>query len=118
MGRPPARALASGIGVPEVVFDERAADDLREARDWYEHEAPNLLPDFVDSLDRTIARLGDNPLQFPRVMGSVRRALVGTAPYSLYLRSATSVVQVIAFLHASRNPKVWRRRVREVTNPS
>ena len=50
--------------------------------------------------------------RFNVVAGDVRRALLHTFPYAIYLRVSDEMIVVLAVLHLRRNPKIWRGRVR------
>lgn len=81
-------------------------------RGWYEDERAGLSERFLSDVDRAIARIRERPFEFPAVSGDVRRALLHTFPYAVYLRASDEAVVVLAVLHLRRNPKVWRGRAR------
>jgi plasmid stabilization system protein ParE len=89
-----------------------AEADLEDAARWYEHERVGLAERFLNDVDRTFARIRERPLQFPTVSGDIRRALLHTFPYAVYFRASDEMVVVLAVLHLTRNPKVWRARAR------
>jgi plasmid stabilization system protein ParE len=95
-----------------------AEADLENAARWYDEERPGLADRFLSDVDRTFARIRERPLQFPAVAGDVRRALLHTFPYAVYLRASDEMVVVLAVLYLRRNPKVWRDRVRPVEDIS
>ena len=68
----------------EVIFAPAAAADLVEAHDWYEAELPGLGARFRAEIGSTVERIRENPLQFPAVFKSVRRALLQRFPYMLF----------------------------------
>jgi plasmid stabilization system protein ParE len=45
------------------------------------------------------------------VLGDVRRGKLRTFPYLIYYRVLSDRSEVIAVLHASRDPKGWQERV-------
>jgi plasmid stabilization system protein ParE len=53
------------------------------------------------------------PERFPVVRGTCRRALLRRFPYAVYFVPTAEVIQVIACLHASRNPQRWQQRAGE-----
>ena len=89
-----------------------AEADLEDAAQWYDDERAGLAHRFLSDVDRTFSRILERPLQFPKVSGEVRRALLHTFPYAVYFRASEEIVVVLAVLHLRRNPKVWRRRAR------
>jgi plasmid stabilization system protein ParE len=96
----------------QFIVRPLAEADLENAARWYDEERPGLADRFLSDVDRTFARIRERPLQFPAVAGDVRRALLHTFPYAVYIRASDEMVVVLAVLHLRRNPKVWRGRVR------
>ena len=90
-----------------------AEADLEDAARWYQNERAGLEERFLSDVDQTFARIRERPLQFPTVAGDVRRALLQTFPFAVYFRASEHAVVVLAVLHLRRNPKVWRKRLRE-----
>ncbi|AMY09561.1 hypothetical protein LuPra_02780 [Luteitalea pratensis] len=89
-----------------------AEGDLEDAARWYDDERSGLTYRFLNDVDRMFARIRERPLQFPSVLGDVRRALLHTFPYAVYFLASEEMVVVLAVLHLRRNPQVWRRRAR------
>lgn len=81
-----------------------------EASDWYEARARGLGSAFERETDRQVARIAENPMQFPIIMADVRRVRLRRFPYSLFYRISDEAVFVIACFHASRDPRVWQSR--------
>jgi len=97
--------------VRPFVFTQAARAELIEAQDWYEAEAPGLGRRFRGEIDHAIRRIAGNPLQFPVMFKTVRRARVRKFPYGLFFTVADDAVVVVACFHASRDPKRWLGRV-------
>ena len=57
-----------------VGFTDAARAELIDAQDWYEAEAPGLGRRFRAEIDSVVRRMADNPLQFPTVFKTLRRA--------------------------------------------
>lgn len=58
-----------------------AEADLEHAARWYEDERPGLAERFLSDVDRTFARIGERPFQFPALAGEVpRRRIAAAAP--------------------------------------
>jgi plasmid stabilization system protein ParE len=95
-----------------LIVRPLAEADLADATKWYEVERAGLSARFLNDIDRTLARIGEHPFQFPAVSDGIHRALLHTFPYAVYFRPSDDVVVVLAVLHQSRNPKVWRGRTR------
>ena len=90
-----------------VLFTQGLRAELIEAQDWYEGEASGLGQRFRQAIDAMVARMRDNPRQFPTVFKNVRRALLRRFPYSLFFVIEDDILIVIACFHASRDPSHW-----------
>jgi plasmid stabilization system protein ParE len=95
-----------------LVVRPLAEADLADAAEWYERERAGLAQRFLRDVHRTFDRIRTSPLAFPAVWDEVRRALLHTFPYAVYFRASESSIFVLAVLHLSRNPTIWRTRVR------
>lgn len=94
-----------------VRLTRAAVEDLREASDWYQREAPHVASTFRRAVREAHERIGNNPWQYPDVYRGVRRALIHRFPYGVFFRLQEERVQVIAIVHQARDPGVWKRRV-------
>jgi plasmid stabilization system protein ParE len=93
----------------EVVFRPQAEDEALEVRQWYESKCLGLGREFGEELNRIVERITAGPLQFPRVHGETRRAVLSRFPYAVYFRVADAAVVVLA-IHGRQHPSRWRRR--------
>ena len=89
-----------------------AEGDLEDAARWYDDERSGLADRFLNDVDRMFARIREQPLQFPAVLGDVHRALLRTFPYAVYFFASDEMVVVLAVLHLRRNAQAWSRRAR------
>lgn len=90
-----------------------AQADLENVLAWYEGQAPQVVPRFVTAYQALLARLEENPRQFPRTgsRAGVRRAGFTEFPYGLFYRLGKTEVEVFACMHARRHPGHWQRRI-------
>jgi plasmid stabilization system protein ParE len=65
----------------------------------------------LDDFEALTRRLAENPQQFPRVEGEVRRAGFRRFPYGLFFLIGADAVSVFACFHASRDPRRWHDRM-------
>jgi hypothetical protein len=72
----------------DVVFRPQPEDEVLEVRQWYESKRVGLGREFGDELHRIVDRIAAGPLQFPRVHGETRRAVLTRFPYAVYFRVA------------------------------
>jgi toxin ParE1/3/4 len=94
-----------------VVVRPESQADLRETREWYEHQQPGLGDAFLDRVDDTIVRIQKMPRMYATVFRDVRRVKIRRFPYLIYYRLQQSRIEVIAVLHGSRDPRLWKGRV-------
>jgi len=94
----------------QLKFMAAARLELETAYDWYEREAAGLGEDLAIEVGHQVERIAINPLQFPIVHRDIRRVRLRRFPYALFFRSDHDAIYVIACLHASRDPMIWRRR--------
>ena len=97
----------------EVRLRPEAEQDLVEATSWYEAIEPTLGGKFLDQVHATLATIAEQPVAYPMVYKSVRRALVKRFPFGIFYTVDDIGVVVIAALHGSRHPRVWRERAQE-----
>lgn len=95
--------------IREVSFRPEAATEALETRDWYEGRQAGLGVAFRETLDETVARIVNNPLQFQRVRGETRRAILRRFPYAVYFRLAGDDVVVLA-VHGRQHERRWQSR--------
>ncbi|MET0599436.1 MAG: type II toxin-antitoxin system RelE/ParE family toxin [Mesorhizobium sp.] len=96
--------------MPRVFFTAAARADLDDALSWYGTRAPEMVPPLRAAIRATIARIGDNPKQFPVSPYQTRRALLRRFPYLIIFRETRFAIYVVAVFHMSRNPKIWQSR--------
>lgn len=94
-----------------VLFRPEAGSDLLDTRDWYERQEPGLGEAFANSIDETVDRIEAMPQMYAVVFRDVRRAKLRRFPYLVYYRVSSELLEVIAVLHGSRDPKLWQERV-------
>ncbi len=94
-----------------VALTSMAEAEVAAAIDWYEAEAPGTGIRFLDEFDALLRRVANNPAQFPRLRGDVRRAGFPRFPYGLLFRTRHDVVEVFACFHVSRDRRSWQTRL-------
>lgn len=93
-----------------LVVSPQSDLDIQAATVWYEDQRSGLGVQFLHELDLVFRRIEDNPWQFPRLEGEIRRALLRHFPYGVYFIEETEATQVLAVLHLHREPDVWKGR--------
>lgn len=95
--------------IQSVRFRAEAAAEASDALRWYESRRPGLGTEFVEAVDRTVSRIAENPVAFPKVRGEVRRAVLPRFPYAVYFRLVGDTVVVLA-VHGRQHPERWQSR--------
>ena len=95
-----------------AVFRPEAAVDVIEARKWYDNQQAGLGDDFRNALAEVVERVQAMPRMYVIVVENVHRAKLIRFPYLLYYRVLENRIEVLAVLHSSRDPRLWRQRVR------
>ena len=94
----------------ELIVRSVAEAELAEAFDWYQDRVPGLGSDFLLSVDASLNAIARNPLQYPIVHKTIRRALTRRFPYEILFVVEEKRIVVLAIFHAKRNQKHWQDR--------
>ena len=92
-----------------VRFRPEAQAEATETRVWYEQRQPGLGEAFTTELASIVGRIAENPQQFRRVRGDVRRGVLNRFPYAVYFRMHQAEVVVLA-VHGRQDPRRWQAR--------
>ena len=95
---------------PNAPVVARTRTELREARDWYDNQAPGTGRRLVESVDELLSRIRETPELYAAIHRDIRRAIVPRFPYGVFYRDLTDVVLVIGIVHLHRHPDTWKRR--------
>jgi len=94
-----------------VVYHRSAARDVRRILDHYDGEAgPQLADRFFKDLLGTISKALSNPLHFPPILESLRRANLLDFPYHFLYEEKPWGIKVMVVRHHRRNPRYGQRR--------
>ena len=94
-----------------LVVRSAAEADIADAALWYEQRAPGLGTEFLRAVDVTLAEVARMPERFPVVYQDCRRALPRRFPFAIYFVVSAGLVNVVACMHARRDPRRWEQRV-------
>jgi toxin ParE1/3/4 len=100
-----------------LVLRPQAVAELDEAAAWYSARLKGLGAEFLRVVDAAFAAVERNPLQFPHVHGSIRRAVLRRFPYSIVFTATEDEIVVLSVFHSSRDPALpvsYGRRVNRV----
>jgi plasmid stabilization system protein ParE len=93
-----------------VLLREEAEQDLFDTSLWYEQQRPRLGHEFLDDVQSVIDRISEQPLSFPLVHRSARRAVLNRFPFCVYFLVEDAAIVVFAIIHGSRHPRRWMSR--------
>ena len=97
-----------------MVISRAAEADVADAYLWYENNRPGLGSEFLTELHSAVEAVIYEPLRFPLVHRTVRRALVHRFPYGLFFVAMGGEIVVIAVMHLARNPRrISQRQIRK-----
>ena len=93
-----------------IVFRRVARIEMDEAIAWYEYQGAGLGLQFTKEIDTYLQRIADNPKQFPKTLGEIRRAVLHRFPYTIHFLDESSRIVVLAVFHVKRSPSVLEGR--------
>jgi plasmid stabilization system protein ParE len=93
------------------VITAEARSEITEAMNWYEQAEAGLGSRFWLEFERLIRRLVFMPEIYPPYgKRGVRKARLQVFPYWVFYRVAGQELRILGVRHASRDPRVPRRR--------
>jgi plasmid stabilization system protein ParE len=96
---------------PAFIVRPAAEADIEETALWYELRSVGLGTDFLRAVDDCFDQIRRRPESFPQVYQNARRARIRRFQYVAYFVSTSTGIQIVACMHARRDPRTWRRRV-------
>jgi toxin ParE1/3/4 len=88
-----------------------AEADIAEAALWYDSRFIGLGADFLRAVDVCFEEIRRGPASFQQIYKSARRARIQRFPYVAYFVSTAASIQIVACMHAKRDPRLWQRRI-------
>lgn len=95
---------------PPLLLRPEATAEIQEAFGWYERQRLGLGSEFLQSVREALKEIERSPLQYPKIRGQVRRALLRRFPYSLLYVADKERTVVFACFHGKRDPRRWHSR--------
>jgi len=87
----------------DIVWRRQAARDLAHIFDFVLRQDPGAARNLCDRVERRVAQLRDHPhMGRPGRVAGTRELVVAGTPYVVAYREASSQVDVLAVIHASR----------------
>lgn len=95
----------------EVRLRDEADQDIWKAANWYENQRQGLSHDFLDEILVTLDVLTQQALAYPILHEKTRRVIVKRFPFGIYYIVKGQTAIIVAVVHMSRNPEVWKQRI-------
>ena len=96
--------------IPEIKIRPEAEEDLTDAAIWYEEQCVGLGNEFLDRVLSTFKSIAAQPGMYPVVHSRTRRALMHRFPFGIYYCIESDSIVVLAVMHGSRHPRLWKDR--------
>jgi toxin ParE1/3/4 len=94
----------------KLIFKPLAEIDIAEAAIWYNFQREGLGEEFLLALEAKFNEIQRNPYQFSIIYKNVRRAFPNRFPFGIFFITEENVIYILAIVHTSRNPKIWKKR--------
>ena len=98
------------MNLPVIIRPEAEAD-LRQAHEYLQESRPALAARFLLEFREVLDRIEYQPELYGCVWNDVRAARLKKLRYVIYHVVFADRVEILAVLHGSRNPSIWRSRV-------
>lgn len=85
--------------------------ELHEAAAWYNSQRRGLGHELLREVRGVTARLLRNPRIYAPIEEQVRRVFLKRFPYGIFYEVHGDEIVVIACMHESRDPEIWRSRM-------
>jgi len=96
----------------KAIILPSAKEDIRKAAQWYNKQQNGLGLRFLAEVRDVVRFIKQNPLASIIRYNSVRTTVLYVFPFMVHytVDETTQTVIVIAVLHTSRDPKLWKDR--------
>ncbi|WP_420388132.1 type II toxin-antitoxin system RelE/ParE family toxin [Roseivirga sp.] len=84
--------------------------DIQEIVDYYDGISSVITDKFLDQLYQSLDFLAEHPKNFQVKYRNTRVYYLKDFPFGIHYLERNDLVVVLAVLHTSRNPKVWKTR--------
>jgi toxin ParE1/3/4 len=94
-----------------IEFHPDAANELFEAKKWYDVQSKNLGNRFFKEIERSIAIIQQSPLRWNIYRDDIRWFHIHRFPFSIIYRVTDKLIQVLAVMHQRKRPFYWKKRI-------
>ncbi len=94
----------------KLIIKPLAEEDAKDAANWYNEKLDGLGNEFLLALEATLDAIQRNPNHYQIVYNELKRALTVRFPYGIFFTVKEDAIYILAIIHTSRSPKVWKKR--------
>ncbi len=94
----------------KLIIKPFAEEDAKDAANWYNEKREGLGNEFLLALEAALNAIQRNPNHYQVVYKGLKRALTVRFPYGIFFTIEEDTIYVLAIVHTSRSPKVWKKR--------
>ena len=87
-----------------------AREDIQQIIEYYELKAPSAADRFLKMLYTEFDVISENPKLFQKKYRGTRVRYLKKFPFGVHYILRGKTVEVLAILHTSRNPEIWKKR--------
>lgn len=95
----------------QAQYLEAAADELREAINFYNSRQAGLGERFREQVELAVHEVCEHPQRCAYLAQDVQRQRVQTFPYDVLFTAGTELILVVAIMHHHREPNYWKPRL-------
>jgi plasmid stabilization system protein ParE len=96
-----------------IKLTPEAKIDIQDSKEFYKLKSKKLAKEFLLNLDSAIEPLKTNPFLFQRGYRGIRKSPIAKFNSSIHYFTEEKTVVIIAVLHNSRNPQMWKGRTKQ-----
>jgi len=91
----------------QLLFRDRAVDEMQDAYNWYEEQVTGLGDKFIAVVKNNIDIILRNPKSFKTSYKNFKEVFIRKFPFIIvyYIDDSKRAVVIMSVFHSSRNPK-------------
>jgi toxin ParE1/3/4 len=97
----------------KIEFLQPAQIEFLEAVVFYNNQSEGLGYEYAAEISRTLERIVRYPDAWPKISKRARRCRTNRFPYGLIYQVRADTILIIAVMHLSRNPEIWKSRLHQ-----
>ena len=99
----------------EIIIEDKAAKDIREANDWYFQKSIQAAANFENEIRESLEQLKTGIIEHREITQGVHVITLSAFPSNVYYKKLTekNIIHIVAVLHNKRNPDFVLKRLSE-----